>query len=47
MLDRHAVRLTGWVLAANALALLAAVALGGSVSEAARHAALFCGLRGF
>lgn len=42
----RAVRLAGWILAANAPALLAAVGLGGSVSEAARQVMLFCGLSG-
>ena len=41
-------RLAGWVLAANALGLLAAVALGATVSDAAQDVAqriaLFCGL---
>ena len=46
MPNRHAMRLTGWVLAANAIALLAAAGLSGLVSEAARHVALFCGLGG-
>lgn len=42
----RAMRLAGWILAANALALLAAVSLGGSASEAARQVLLFCGLSG-
>ena len=43
-MPRRVARLTGWILAMNSLALLAAVALGGSAGDAARHVLLFCGL---
>lgn len=44
MTGRHGMRLTGWILAANALAMLGALGLSDSVGEAARQVMLFCGL---
>ena len=44
MAGRRAIRLTGWIAAANAIAMLAAVGLSGPVGEAARHLMLICGL---
>ncbi len=42
--DRRTVRLVGWVLAINAMTLLAAVTLGESAREATARFALWCGL---
>ena len=42
--DRRAVRLLGWVLAMNAMTILAAVTLGEGAREATARFALWCGL---
>ncbi len=43
MPERRTLRLTGWVLAVNAIGMLAALALGEPAGDVARGLALLCG----
>jgi len=43
-LERHTVRVIGWLLAANATGLLLALTMGGTVRDTAQRLALLCGI---